>query len=157
MIRNLQADEKVGDGVVESEEAVGLLGLLDDGVDVGDLGDRFQNLLLLVPVEAALLLRLLHQLVVLLHQSPPQPRLLVLPHPEIRLLFASVVPGPMLSRSTSPSGNPICLKQSTICGFSSLVYIGGMWGFNKLSWRWRGAELGAQVRNVFGLLRAISA
>lgn len=59
MSRNAQADEEVGDGVVEGEGAVGLLSLLDDGFDVADLRERFQNLLLLGPVAAALLLGLL--------------------------------------------------------------------------------------------------
>lgn len=83
MRRNAQADEEVGGRVVEGEDAVGLLRLLDDGFDVADLRDRFQNLLLLGPVGAALLFGLLDHLVVLPHQSPPQPRLLVLPHLQI--------------------------------------------------------------------------
>lgn len=53
--------------MVLSEEAVGLVGLFDNGVDVADFGDGFENLLVLVPVEVTLLLRLLYHLVVLPH------------------------------------------------------------------------------------------
>lgn len=79
-IRDLQIDEEVRDGVVKGEEAVGFVGLFDDGVDVADMGDGFENLLMLVLVEVALFLCLLYHLVVLLHQGPSQPSLLVLPH-----------------------------------------------------------------------------
>lgn len=38
---NSQIDEEIGVRVVEGEEAVGLVGLFDNGVDVADLGDGF--------------------------------------------------------------------------------------------------------------------
>lgn len=53
------------------EEALCLIGLVDDGVDVVDLGDGLQNLFVLVPVKPSLLFGLLDHLVVVLHQSPP--------------------------------------------------------------------------------------
>lgn len=72
--------DKVGGGVVDGEEALGFVGLLDDGVDVVDIGDGFQNLLLLILVETALFFGLLDHLVVMLHQGPTQPSFLVLSH-----------------------------------------------------------------------------
>lgn len=61
-------------------EEFGLLGLLNDGVDVADVGDGLEDLLVEALIESALILGLLDHLVVVLHQSSPQPRLLVLPH-----------------------------------------------------------------------------
>jgi len=51
-----------GDGVFGER----LEGLFDDGVDVGDFGEGFENLLF---VEARLVLALLNHLIVLLHQG----------------------------------------------------------------------------------------
>ena len=110
MSRNAQADEEVGDGVVEGKGAVGLLGLFDDGFDVADLRDRFQNLLLLGPVAAALLLGLLDQLVVLPNQSPPQPCLLVLPH--LKSLSNRCFPA-FSSLSAANPGNTNLPKEAT--------------------------------------------
>lgn len=53
------------------EEALRLIRLIDDGVDVVDLGDGLENLFVLVPVKPTLLFGLLYHLVVVLHQSPP--------------------------------------------------------------------------------------
>jgi hypothetical protein len=97
--------------VVEGEDAVGLLGLLDDGFDVANLGDRFKNLLLLGLVGAALLLGLLHHLVVLPHQSPPQPRLLVLPH--LKSLSNRCFPA-FSSLSAGNPGNTSLPKEPTL-------------------------------------------
>lgn len=62
------------------EEAVGLVGLLYDGFDIADLRHRFQNLLLLVSVILAFLLRLLHHLIVVLHKSAAEAAFLSLGH-----------------------------------------------------------------------------
>lgn len=76
----VQSDRQVGagGGVGGELEELFLLALLDDGVDVADVGDRLEDIL--APVGPALLLGLLDHLVVVLHQGPTQPRLLVLPH-----------------------------------------------------------------------------
>lgn len=87
-IFNSQADWEGRLRVGEREDTVGFIGLLDYGVDVADFGNRFQNLLVLVLIEAALFLGLQDHLVVLLYQRPTQPRLLILPHP-LRLLFTA--------------------------------------------------------------------
>lgn len=76
----IQIDEDVGGRVVEGEEALGFVGLLDDGVYVVDVGNGFQNLLVLVLVEAALFVGLLEHLVVVLDQCPAKPSFLVLSH-----------------------------------------------------------------------------
>ena len=78
--KDLQSDGNVRLEGVEGEEAVGLFGLLDNGIDVGNFGDGFENFLVLILVESSFFLGLLDHLIVLLHQSPTQPRLLVLPH-----------------------------------------------------------------------------
>ena len=73
-------DKDVRGGVVEGEEALGFVGLLDDRVDVVNVGDGFQNLLLLTPIEVALLFGLLKHLVMVLNQCPAKPGFLVLSH-----------------------------------------------------------------------------
>ena len=66
-----QIDEATRGTVFGDEDTLSLVSLFDYGVDVTDLSDGFQDLLVLVPVEVALLLALLDHLVVLFHQSPP--------------------------------------------------------------------------------------
>lgn len=58
-----QADDGGGGDGVFGER---FEGLFDDGVDVGDFGEGFENLLF---VEARLILALLNHLIVLLHQG----------------------------------------------------------------------------------------
>ena len=60
--RNLQIDEGDRDGV-----GLGFLGLLNDGVDVVDVGDGFKNFLVLLPVEFALFFGFLDHVIVVLH------------------------------------------------------------------------------------------
>lgn len=76
----LQIDKEIGEGVIDGVDAIGFLGLLDDGVDVGDFRDGFEDPLLLAVVESALLLGLLDHLVMVLHEGAAEPRLLVLTH-----------------------------------------------------------------------------
>lgn len=54
--------------MLEREETVGVLGLLDDGVDVADFSDGFKNFLVQGLVETAFFFRLLDHLVVVFHQ-----------------------------------------------------------------------------------------
>lgn len=89
---DVRINEEVGDGIVGGEEARGLVGLLDDGVDVVDVSDGFQHLFLLVPIEPTLVFGLLGHLVVVLHQGPSQRRLVVLPHLSLLENRTQVVP-----------------------------------------------------------------
>lgn len=71
--------------MIDSEKTLSLLGLLEDGVDVADLGDGFENLLLEILVVLAFVFRFLDHVVVVLHQGPPQRRLLALHHLSLEL------------------------------------------------------------------------
>lgn len=79
----LQIDEEIGERIVDGVDAIGLLGLFDDGLDVADFRDGLEETLLLAVVEAALVLGLLDHLVVVLHQGATKPRFLVLTHHRI--------------------------------------------------------------------------
>jgi len=67
-----QADDGGGGGGVFGER---IEGLFEHGIDVGDFGKGFENLLF---VEARLVLALLDHLIVLLHQGSTKPCFLVL-------------------------------------------------------------------------------
>lgn len=67
---SVQIDEEIGDGVAARVDAIGLLGLLNNGLDVGDFGDGLENALLLSEGLAPVL-GLLDLLVVLPDQSSP--------------------------------------------------------------------------------------
>lgn len=81
--KDIQTDRHIRSKVVSGEELLRLLRVLDDGVNVIDVGNGLENFLVLVTIEPALLLGLLNHLIVLFHQGPSQRRLVVLPHRRI--------------------------------------------------------------------------